>query len=146
MADNTTITSANSVVSLSVPGLFPVPQQLKGYAADRAWESDSVEQAETQMGVDGRMTAGYVPNPCPQRYSLQADSPSKQIFLAIQRAQKATKSIYYISGTIDLPSTGESFICRKGVFKAAKPLPDGGKVLEPMEFEIVWESIDPTLI
>lgn len=145
MADNTTITSANSVVTIAAPGLFPVPQQLQGFAADRAWESDSVEQAEVQMGVDGRMTAGFVPNPVRQRFSLQADSPSKQIFLAIQRAQKATRNIYYLSGSIDLPSTGESFICKRGVFQSAKPLPDGGKVLEPMEFEIVWESIDPTL-
>lgn len=142
---DTTITSANSVFTIAVAGLFPAPQQLQGYSAERAWETDSVELSETQMGVDGRMTAGWTPNPVSQRVSLQADSPSKQIFLAIQRAMKAARDVYYISGTIDLPSTGESFICTRGVLKSAKPLPDAGKVLQPMDFQIVWESIQPTL-
>lgn len=142
----TTITSANSVFTISVPGLFPVPQQLKGYAADRAWDTDDNELAEVQMGVDGRLTGGFTPNPVKQKIHLQADSPSKQIFTAIRNATKASRNIYYISGTIDLPSTGESFICKKGVLQAMKPLPDAGKVLQPMDFSIVWESVDPTLI
>jgi hypothetical protein len=142
---NTTITSANSVFTISVPGLFPVPQQLKGYSAEKAWSTDNVDLAEVQMGVDGRMTAGYTPNPVKQTISLQADSPSKDIFTSIARAMKAAREVYYISGTIDLPSTGESFVCTRGVLQAVKPLPDAGKVLQPMEFMIVWESVNPTL-
>lgn len=142
----TTITSANSVFTISVPGLFPVPQQLKGYSAERAWETDGLDLAETQMGVDGRMTAGYTPNPVSQRVSLQADSPSKSVFTAIQRAMQASREVYYLSGTIVLPSTGESFTCTRGVLKTTKPLPDAGKVLQPMDFQIVWESVKPTLI
>lgn len=143
---DTTITSANSVFTISVLGLFPVPQQLKGYSAEKAWSTDNVDLAETQIGVDGRMTAGYTPNVVKQTISLQADSPSKQIFTSIARATKAARDIYYISGTIDLPSTGESFVCTRGVLQAVKPLPDAAKVLQPMEFMIVWESINPTLI
>ena len=145
-AANPTITSANSVFTITVPGIFPVPQQLRGYAADKAWDTDTVEIAETQMGVDGRQTAGFVFNPVPQKISLQADSPSKKIFTAIAAAMRSARDIYYISGTIDLPSTGESFVCARGVLKGVKPLPDAGKVLQPMDFQIVWESITPTLI
>lgn len=138
---DTTITSANSVFTISVPGLFPVPQQLRGYSAERAWETDSVDLAEVQMGVDGRMTGGYTPNSVPQSVMLQADSPSKAIFSAIVRATEATKEIFYIYGTVDLPSTGESFTCTRGVLKSVKKLPDAGKVLQPMTYQIVWESI-----
>lgn len=144
MAD-TTITSANSVFTISVPGLFPVPQQLQGYSAERAWNTDNVDLAEVQMGVDGRMTAGYTPNPVRQTISLQADSPSKGIFTSIARATKSSREVFYISGTIDLPSTGESFVCTRGILQAVKPLPDAGKVLQPMDFMIVWESINPTI-
>ncbi len=140
-----TITSANSVYTISVPGLFPVPQQLQGYSAERAWETDSVALAEVQMGVDGRMTSGFTPNPVPQTVSLQADSPSKQVFNSIASAMKAAREVFYISGTIDLPATGESFICTRGVLQEVKPLPDAGKVLQPMSFKIIWESIKPTL-
>jgi hypothetical protein len=143
---NDSITSANSVFTISVPGLFPVPQQLRGYSAEKAWNSDNLDLAEVQMGVDGRLTAGYTPNPVKQTISLQADSPSKHIFNSIANATKAARNIYYISGTIDLPSTGESFICTRGVLQAVKPLPDAAKVLQPMEFMIVWESVNPTLI
>ena len=143
---NDSITFANSVFTISVPGLFPVPQQLKGYSAEKAWSSDNLDLAETQMGVDGRLTAGYTPMPVKQTISLQADSPSKGIFKAIQAAMRSARDVYYINGTIDLPSTGESFIGTRGVLQAVKPLPDAGKVLQPMEFVIVWESLVPTLI
>lgn len=142
---DTSITSANSVYTITVPGLFPVPQQLQGYAADRAWNTDSLELAEVQMGVDGRMTAGYTPNPVPQTISLQADSPSKAIFNAIANATRSGRDVFYISGTIDLPATGETFICTRGILRNFKPVPDAGKVLQAMEFTIVWESISPTL-
>jgi hypothetical protein len=142
---NTTITGANSVFTISVAGLFPVPQRLQGYSAERAWETGAQEQSESQMGVDGRKTSGFVFAMVEQTVSLQADSPSKQIFTALQNAQRAARDVYYISGTIDLPSTGESFICTRGTLKTVKPLPDFGKVLQPMDFVIEWESIQPTL-
>lgn len=141
-----TITSANSVFSITVAGLFPVPQQLHGYSADRAWESENVALAETIMGIDGVLSSGFIYSPYPQNISLQADSSSRQIFQQIAAAMKAAKdSRFLISGTIDLPSTGESFICTRGTLVDFKPLPDAGKVLQAMSFKIVWQSIDATL-
>lgn len=140
-----TITSANSVFTIAVAGLFPVPQILHGYAADRAWESESVDLTETKMSVDGKKSAGYVFNPVTQTISLQADSSSRAVFTAIINAMKAAREIYVISGTIDLPATGESFICTNGTLKASKMVPDAGKVLDQMNYVIVWESINPTL-
>lgn len=144
--NDTTITSANSVFTISVAGLFPSPQQLQGYAAEKAWSTESVELAEVQMGVDGRMTSGFTPVPVKQTISLQADSPSKAIFNSIAAATRAARDIYYITGTISLPSTGESFTCNRGVLQNFKPVPDAAKVLQPMDFAITWESISPTLL
>lgn len=143
---DTTITSANSVFTIAVPGLYPTPVQLQGFSAERAWETADLEVTESQMGVDGRKTSGWVPNMVSQTISFQADSPSKQIFITIQRAMKAARDVFYISGSIVLPSTSESFTCTKGTLKTVKPLPDAAKVLQPMNFTIEWESIDPTLI
>ena len=142
---STTITSANSVVTLSVAGLFPVPQQLHGYSADRAWETGQVVMTESQIGVDGRKTAGFVFNQVDQTFTLQADSPSRQIFQSIVNAMKAAREIFYISGTITLPATGESFICVKGTLKDANALPDGGRVLQAVKYVIEWQRIDSTL-
>lgn len=145
MADQGTITSSNSVVTISVPGLFPAPRQLQGYSADRAWTSNARVLAETQMGVDGRMTAGKVNNPVEQTFSLQGDSPSKTIFNEIARAMDQTGDVFYINGTILLPSTGESFVCSRGVLTSYKALPDASKVIDAMDYVITWESVKPTL-
>jgi hypothetical protein len=144
MAD-TTITSANSVVTLSVAGLFPAPVQLQGYSTERAWQSDNQELAEVQMGVDGRMTAGFVPNPVRQTFALQADSPSKAIFKAIADAMKAARDVYYVTGSISLPSTGEAFSCVRGVLQNHKAIADAGKVLQAMDYTIVWQDIQSTI-
>lgn len=140
-----TITSANSVVALTVAGLFSTPVRLQGYSADRAWESGAVQMTETQMGVDGKKSHGFVFNPTDQTYSLQADSPSRNFFTAIINAQRAAREVFRIDGTIVLPATGESFTCTNGSLQASKMLPDAGKVLQPMDYVIVWESIQPTL-
>ena len=40
---------------------------------------------------------------------------------------------------------GENAIGR-GVLKNFKPIPDAAKVLQPMDFVVVWESLKPTLL
>jgi hypothetical protein len=143
---DTTITSANSVFTITIPGLFPAPVQLQGYSAEKAWSTDTQELAEIQIGVDGRSTGGYTPALVPQTISLQADSPSKIIFTTLAAATKARREIYYIGGAISLPATGETFICKRGILKGFKSIPDAAKVLQPMEFQIVWEDISSTLL
>ncbi len=58
-----TLTSANSVLMLTVGGVFSVPQKIEGYASDSAFTFDAAKPAQVTMGVDGRMSAGYVPVP-----------------------------------------------------------------------------------
>jgi hypothetical protein len=142
----TTITSANSVFALVVPGLFPAPVQLFGYSSDKAFSTELLGLAEVNMGVDGRMTAGYTPNPTVQSISLQADSPSKDFFTTLIAAMKTAREIYYISGSIALPSTGESFELVRGVLTKGKQIPDAEKVLQAVEYEITWESVNRSLI
>lgn len=145
MAD-TTITSANSVFTIVVPGLFPSPVQLRGYATDKALTTEAVDLAEVQMGVDGRMTAGYVPNPVKQTITLQADSPSKDIFASLIQATKTAREVFYISGSISLPSTGEAFTLTRGILTTGKQIPDAQKVLQPVDFVITWESVNRSLL
>jgi len=145
MAD-TTITSANSVFTLVVAGLFPAPVQLQGYASDKAFTTEAIDLAEVQMGVDGRMTAGFVPNPVKQTITLQADSPSKDIFTALIQAMKTARGVFYVSGSIALPSTGESFTLTRGILTNAKQIPDAQKVLQPVDYVITWESVNRSLL
>ncbi|MGA1801484.1 phage tail fiber protein [Rhizobium sp. HT1-10] len=62
------ITSANAIITLTIPGLFNTPVQLQGFSADNIYESEVQEIAETSMGVDGKLSAGYVFNPINQTF------------------------------------------------------------------------------
>ena len=140
------ITSANSVFTVVVPGLFPVPVQLVGYSSDRAFTTDALDIAETQMGVDGRMTAGFVFNPVKQTITLQADSPSKSFFATLAAAMKTARDVYYINATIDLPGAGESYAMTRGVLTSLKQIPDAQKVFQPVDYVITWEAVNRTII
>jgi hypothetical protein len=126
MSDRT-ITSANAVFTLTVPGIFPAPIQIQGFSAEKAWSTDNQETTESMIGVDGLKASGWVPAMIKQGVSLQANSPSRSIFNA-------------------LPSTGESFSCLNGTLKDYKPIPDGAKVLQPIEFNIEWQDIAASVL
>ncbi len=141
-----TITSANSVITLVVPGLFPAPVQLSGYAVDKAFLTEAADSAETQMGVDGKMSAGYTPTTRKVTISLQADSPSRDIFSAINQAQKTARDVFFMSGTITIPSTGESYALTRGVLQNMMDIPTAAKVLQPVDYVTIWESINQTIL
>lgn len=135
------ITSVNSVVMLGITGLYTVPQQLQGYTADDIFDTESIVPAEIVMGLDGRLSAGYVPVAVTQHYSLQADSASNSLFEAWQAAQTAAKEIYFANGIVHLSSVGRSYVMTNGVLSSYAPMSDAKKTLQPRKFSITWESV-----
>lgn len=138
-----TITSANSVFMLVVPGVFPAPVKIQGYAADDQFSVEAVQASETMMGVDGKMSAGFTPFITPMTVNLQADSESADLFELWLSSQQAIKEIIYGGATITIPSIGKSFILTKGALKTLKVFPDGKKVLQPVQYQIDWEQVVP---
>lgn len=136
-----TITSANAVYMLAVTGLFPVPQRLEEFAADDVFDTEALTVAEVVMGVDGRLSAGYTPVPVKQNISLQADSPSIQLFETWYLAQKAAKEVYFCSGIVRLPSVGRSYVLTNGVLTSYPSISDAKKTLQPRKFSVTWESV-----
>ena len=138
------ITSANSVFMLSFGSLFPIPQKLEGYSADDSFMVDDVEIAQTVMGVDGKMSSGYVPTQKVMTITFQPDSPSIQKFEYLIAATKAAKDTFNLSGTISLSSIGRAYALTNGVLTNYKPLPDAKKVLQPVTYKITWQDIEPS--
>lgn len=145
MADPT-ITSANSILTMIVPGLFPVPVSIQGYSTDDAFMLDALDLAETVMGVDGRMSAGYVPKEVKLTVTLQADSASKDFFAILTQAVKTAREVFYISATLSLPSTGEAFTFTRGILTSVEQLPSAKKMLQPQKFVITWESVNRAIL
>lgn len=143
MAD---ITSANSVLTLVVPALFPAPQQLQGYATDDAFADEALQLSESVMGVDGRKSAGYTPAITKQTITLQADSPSMSFFEAIMQAMKQQRGVLRIEGSLVIPSTGRSYVLTNGSLETVKQMPDGKKILQPQAWVIAWEAVSPSIL
>lgn len=136
-----TITSANSVLSLAINKYFPVPQVIQGFAVDDAFESESVQQSETLMGVDGILSGGKVFVPYKMTIHLQADSPSVFLFDAWRNAQDADADVYAASGSIVLSSTSMVYTLQNGFLTSATPFPAVKKTLTPLVYEITWQRI-----
>lgn len=143
---NTTITSANSILTMIVPGLFPVPVSIQGYSTDDAFMLDALDLAETVMGVDGRMSAGYVPKEVKLTVTLQADSASKDFFAILTQAVKTAREVFYMSATLSLPSTGEAFTFTRGILTSVEQIPSAKKMLQPQKFVITWESVNRAIL
>lgn len=134
------ITSANASFTITAPGVFPAPIAIQGFSAEKAWSTDQQEQTESMIGVDGLKASGWVPAMIKQGISLLANSNSRSVFNAIARAQKSQRDAIVFQGTFVL-STGENISCINGTLKDYKPIPDGAKVLQPIEFNIEWQDI-----
>ncbi|MDB5777610.1 MAG: hypothetical protein JWP38_3743 [Herbaspirillum sp.] len=135
-----TLTTANSALSLQITSLYPVPQSIQGYSTDDAFATDDVEPGEFMMGVDGKLSGGYVPYPTKLTITLQADSASNAIFDNWLAAQAAAKEVYFANGTIMLSGTGDTYVFTQGGLSSASPMPSAKKTLQPRKFVITFES------
>lgn len=145
MADKT-LTTANSVILLTIPGLYVPSVTLQGYDVDDVFSTDAVDTAETRMGVDGRLSAGWVPAAVPVEYALQADSASIQVFEDWDAAEQAAKEKIFAQGLVRIPGIGKSFVKTRGVLQRLQRMPSAGKVLRARRFTVVWESVAPASI
>lgn len=139
-----TLTSANSVLMLSVAGVYPTPQQLQGYATDDMFTVNDVAPVEAVMGVDGLLSAGYTPYPTEIEITLQADSASMVVFDTWMAAQDTAREVFFANLTVALPGTGQKYACTRGALTGASKMPASKKILQPRKFKITFQSVTPS--
>ncbi len=138
-----TITAANAVFMLSVPGLFNAPIQLQGFSADDVFDTEAVEPAEIMMGVDGFMSAGFVFVPIKQSVTLQADSDSNDIFETWYANNSPPNDLFVANGSVILKSIRKSYTMTRGVLTSYPSISDAKKVLQPRKYGITWNRVQP---
>lgn len=138
------ITAANAVLMLAVPPLFPIPQQIQGFAADDVYDIPQIKSVEVMMGVDGILSGGFVFVQIPQEITLQADSLSNLFFDTWWTQMQAAQDVYVASGTIKLPGIATKFTQLTGYLTGYKPAPGAKRVLQPRKYEITWARIAPS--
>ena len=134
------LTAANSTILLSVPFLFPIPFQLKGFAADDVEDTDPIEMVETLMGVDGNLSAGFVFVAVKQAFHLQADSPSIAYFDQLGMAMQSITDVYSINATISLPGVGLKWAMTNGYMTGYPIVGSVKKLIQPRTFTITWNQ------
>lgn len=137
------LTAANSIITLTIPGVFSTPQQLQQYSVDDVADVETLVVAETLMGVDGHLSGGYVFNKVKYMYTLQADSPSVFVFDQWKLAQDSQLDTFPANGLLVLKSLGTKWDWTRGFLTEWKPAPDVKKILQPRRFAIEWESVTP---
>ena len=148
-----TITSANadfrlipvvgSAAAALLPALAGVGFPVQGFASDDAFATDMVEAAIARMGVDGHASFGYVPRLTPQQITFQSDSPTIPLFETLVGAQDSIREVIELNGSLVLPSVGTTYQLTRGVITRITPIRPAKRVLEPVQYEITWESVVP---
>jgi hypothetical protein len=139
-----TLTSANAILMLSVAGLFDVAQRIQGFAADDITDTDAASPKQTAMGLDGRLSAGFVPVPIVQNITLQADSLSIDFFDQWVEAEKQAREAYVASGTLIIESVERKYDMVRGFLTSYPPTPSLRNMIQPRRYTLTWESVSPS--
>lgn len=138
-----TLTVANSSIVMSVEGLYPSGVTLAGYAADDVFDNPAVENAELSMGIDGKLSAGYVFNPFPVTITLQADSPSLVVFEEIWTREASLRNKLDIGLTFATPANGKRGVFRGGFMTSYQP-PNAKRILQPGVAVFTFARYEPS--
>jgi Tail fiber protein gp32 len=141
-----TITASNATLTLSVPGVFPTPQTIQGFATDDAFATELVDTGEMILGVDGQASIAYIPFLTPMTIALQASSPSLGVFEAWTGAEVAAQDKYLASAMILIPAIKRTFNLSGGGLLKTTPFAPVKRTLQPTHYQITWESVVPSLI
>lgn len=138
-----TITSASATLTLAHDSLFPVAVKVEGFDVDSAVNFDAVETGVTKLGVDGKLSVGWVPHAIPMTLTLQADSASNKTFDAIEEWEKTQREKAQLRLVLAIPATNQAYVFSKCVITNSIVVPSLQRTLAPRTFSITCESIAP---
>lgn len=136
-----TLTVANSSIVATIEGLYPAGILLQGYAADNVFEAGEVENGEYSMGIDGKLSKGFVFNPVPLTLTFQADSPSLRVWEQVYQREASTRDKLDVGITITLPSNGQRATFKDGAMRSYKA-PAGQRILQPAVIQFVFARVE----
>lgn len=142
MSRNFDITSANCSLVLTVEEIFESGIDVQMFATDQAFSQGDSQVAETRMGVDGKMVAGYTPNIKEVTIMLEAASPSYEAFAQIYRASETNKRLYRCTLVATSPSLGVVWTWSNGVMQSGQIVPAAKQVFDPTTWVFHFSDLD----
>lgn len=144
MADvfNMDITSANAELVLIADELFPAGIALQMFGTDQSYEAEAQTMAETRMGVDGHIAAGYVPSVKVVNITLEAASPSYPYLAALAEAMEVNRRPYRCTLVATIPAIGRTLTWSIGILYSGTRVPAGAKTLQPTKWTFHFEKYE----
>lgn len=138
---NRNVTAANASVVMTVEDLFPQGFTLQQFSTDAAVSEGEETYAETRMGVDGQMVAGYIDEIKTVTITLEPSSPSIEYLDTLVKASRSGLKVYWVTMLVNLPALDKTLTYSNGVLKTGKLLADVNKTLQPMTYTFDFESV-----
>ena len=135
------ITSANATAYMVVKDLYPTGFALNNFSTDQADDQSEDTIAETRMGVDGYMAAGYVPSIKTVTIQFEAASPSVKYLDNVYLASQKNRRTYEVTLVVKVPSVNRVYTYSYGVMKTGKVLPALKKTLDPVSYGFDFEKM-----
>lgn len=139
-----TITSANTVVTFRVPGLYDSPVRLQGFQTDALISPAQTRPVVAEMGADGHLSVGFVPTPKEITFSFAADSLSREAFEDWAAAQDAAREVMLCEVEAVLPAINRKYTGLRGALTAAQPGVSAQQTLKGSQFVVTFESWVPS--
>lgn len=141
MAKKGNITSANATGVMTVSELYEQGFVLQNFATDAALAADEETLAETRMGVDGKMAAGYIPSIKPLTLTFEPFSPTVAYLDRVAARSRADMDVFEVTLSFNVPALKQVWTYKGGVLKTLKSIPDVKKVLDVRTFKFDFEGI-----
>lgn len=135
------ITAASATFQISIPPIFIPPQTVQGYSADAAWTTEAVQSAELVLGVDAKLSAGWVPTLKVMTVTLMPDQGGDFVFDEWFAYQDAIQDLVPAFGTLAIPALGRRYTMLTGYLSNYMPMVGAARTLQPRPFQITWQTI-----
>lgn len=135
------ITSATAKIKL-ISAVTPAGVNFEQFSADSAWSKDVSKVIESRMGVDGKISFGYTPVVRTASFTFQPNSPTLSALQLIVSTQNTAMKPIVCQLIISLGSVEKTFMINNACITNGDLLPAGSNVLDPVEVNIEYESIE----
>lgn len=146
MANNRTLTAANAIVAVDVPGLFQVPQVIDGFEIDDNFTSGAINIAETTLTLDGELEGGFVYSTVPFRLNLLPTSNSKKFFVDYLQASRTNQDIFRANFSVTMIGEKTQYTLTNGIYISGQVIPDVAKIQKAVPFEFLFSSKNVTSV
>ena len=143
MADNfgnMTITAANCMLFLTVPGLYDSPVQIEGFSTDAMVSVAANTPVVAEKGVDGHTSFGWVPTSKDVTITLAADSPSRQVMEDWATYQETAREVMLCNAEFSMPGINRKLTGKRGGLTSVQSSPNAAQTLQANAFVITFDQ------